>query len=186
MKILVTGNPEYGIAKSLNEVLTIDHTLVFLSRKTNDTDLTTDAGIDKLLHCSTDCDIFINNSCLINFSQTTVYYKLWNYWKSIKKSGLIINIGSNAEKIINQSWIYSAEKSALKKASEQGSYKSTWEQSGIKVTYISIGHVNTPFIEKRDPKFKKHTMNEIANLVKWVIEYPVNTNIHDLTICPIQ
>ncbi len=186
MKILVTGNPDYGIAKSLKEVLTTDHELVFLSRKTNDTDLTTEAGIAKLLHYSTDCDVFINNSCLTDFAQTTVYYKLWNYWKSIKKSGTIVNMGSNAEKIVNQSWMYSAEKAALKKASEQGAYKSAWERSGIKVTYISVGHVNTPFIEKRDPGFKKHTMEEIANLVKWVIDYPFNTNINDLTICPIQ
>ena len=186
MKILITGNPDYGIANSLKEILGPDHELTFVSRTANNINLTTALGVFKLVQLSIDCDIFINNSCLTNFAQTTVYDEVWNNWKASGKSGFIINIGSSAEKIVNRSWKYSSEKAALKRASEQGAFQSAWGKSNIRVTYISMGHVSTPYVRNRDPNLKKHTMDEVANLIKWVIEYPSYTNIDELSVCPIQ
>lgn len=186
MKILITGNPNYAIGEALNTILN-SHELKFVGKRTSGIDLNDLATMDKFSIFSLDYDVFINNSRLDNFSQSILFNKVYNTWLDNKKSGQIINIGSTGDTGRDKQWLYGPEKIALRKATEQASYTSAFKQSGIKVTYLAMGWVATPLVEKYEPNVKKHSPDEIAKLIKWILDYPIDTtNINEIRIEPIQ
>jgi NADP-dependent 3-hydroxy acid dehydrogenase YdfG len=186
MKIIISGNPEYGVAQGINSVLSSEHELTFCSRK-NGYDLTKDEGRHKLVSKSLETDVFINNSALWRFNQTVLAEVIWQAWTDAGKSGHIINMGSTADRLNRGgNWTYPVEKGALRHHSLDQAL-ATLGGSNIKVTYIAYGFVNTPSVERKHPDKLKHTSEEIARLVKWVLDYPIpTTNIMELIVDPIQ
>jgi short-subunit dehydrogenase len=186
MKILVTGNPNYGIAQSINENF-YGHELAFYSRNYNDFDLNNPEKIAELAEVSTQYDVFINNARLGAYNQVKLYEEVYRIWTLVKKQGLIINLGSTADIARDANYTYASEKAALKKASEGGSFANNFKNSGIKVTYISFGWVATPVLKRELPNVKKHSPNEIALLLKWIVEYPMPSScINEIRLEPIQ
>lgn len=186
MKILITGNPEYGVASGLKSVLGIEHTVDFVSPKYNNIDLNKIEDFKKVVNDSINYDVFINNARLSNYNQVQLFDSIHKKWIADKKHGQIINIGSVADQVRDRTWIYGSEKAALKQASAGAGFASVFKNTGIKVTYLAFGWVSTPMIEASEPNVKKHSVEEIASLIKWILDYPANTNIIEIRMEPIQ
>lgn len=188
MKILVTGYSGYGVAKAIFDVFNDSHELKFFSKKENNVDLNDPNEINKFCQISLDYDIVINNARLKNYHQAILFEKVYFTWLTNKKiGGHIINIGSSVDIARDRVLQYGAEKAALKKISEQAATASVFKNSNIKVTYISFGWVSTPIVVRDLPNVKKHSSEEIANIIKFVINYPyATTNISEIRIEPIQ
>ena len=186
MKILVTGNPNYGIAQSINKNF-YGHELAFYSRNYNDFDLNNPEKISELATCSLQYNVFINNTRLSKYNQVKLYEEVYRKWIIEKKQGHIINIGSTADSSRDTNYTYASEKAALKKASECGSFANNFKNTGIKVTYVSFGWVATPILNRDLPNVKKHSPEEIALLLKWIVEYPISSSlINEIRLEPIQ
>lgn len=186
MKIIITGNPNYGIAEAISKKF-VDHDTVFYSRSYNSFDLTNQEKIAEFAEHSIDYDVFINNARLAKYNQVKLYEEVYRKWVLEKKSGLIINIGSTADNARDANYTYSYEKAALKKASECGSFANNFKNTGVKVTYVSFGWVSTPVLNRDLPGVKKHTPDEIATVLKWIVEYPISTScINEIRLEPVQ
>lgn len=189
MKILSTGNPNYGVAAAIKKIFNnTEHTVDFVSRNSSIAmDLCDPEQMKKFSQLSLDYDAVINNVRLKNFSQTLLLDKITGTWTTFSKKGHIINLGSSSDSVRNFHLLYSTEKASLKKYSDNHSFNCTFKQSGIKVTYLSFGWVTNPLSNHSFVKEKKHDAIEIAGLIKWILEYPVlNTNINEIRIEPIQ
>ena len=68
LKVLMTGNPTYGLA----EKFSIVHTQTDFASRSNDYDLCTKQGRVKLAQSSLHYDVFINSSALHQFNQSLV------------------------------------------------------------------------------------------------------------------
>lgn len=186
MKILITGNPNYGIASSIKAKFA-NHELTFYSKNYNDFNLNSADKIAEFATLSLQYDVFINNVRLSQYNQVKLYDAVYNKWLTAKKQGLIINVGSTADTARDANYSYASEKAALKKASESGSFACNFKKTGIKVTYISFGWVATPVLNRDLPNVKKHTSDEIASLMQWIVEYPVASScINEVRLEPIQ
>lgn len=186
MKILVTGNPNYGIAEAINKNFN-GHELVFYSRNYNNFDLNNPQKITELAILSLQYDVVINNVRLTNYNQVKLYETIYHKWILVKKHGQIINLGSTVDISRDANYTYASEKAALKKASETGSYANNFKHAGIKVTYVSFGWVSTPVLVKDLPDVKKHSSDEIALLLKWIVEYPfISSCINEIRLEPVQ
>lgn len=186
MKILVTGNPEYGVASGLKAMLGVEHDVSFVSPKYNNIDLNKTEDFKKVVNDSVNYDVVINNVRLSDYNQVKLFDGIYKKWTTNKKRGQIINIGSLADQTRDRTWMYGAEKAALKQASAAGGFANIFKGSGIKVTYLAFGWVSTPAIEASEPNVKKHSVEEIARLIKWILDYPDNTNIIEIRMEPIQ
>ena len=184
MKILVTGNPTYGIAEAISRILSVEHQLDFVSKTYNNIDLNDQLQLSNFVINSHNYDIVINNARLHSFNQVKLLQQVWQSWAKSSKEGLIINVGSSADQGRDLAdGIYGAEKSALKRLSELYAFRSTFKKSNIKVTYLSFGWADTPLLNRVLPNVKKHSADEIANIIKWVIDYPVTTsNINEIRV----
>lgn len=186
MKLIITGNPNYGIAEAINKNFH-GHELAFYSKNYNDFDLNNTEKISEFANRSLQYDVFINNARLSSYNQVRLYDEVYRKWAFEKKQGLIINIGSTADTAKDANYAYASEKAALKKASEGGSYANNFKNTGIKVTYVSFGWVSTPILNRDLPKVKKHTPDEIALLLKWIVEYPyISSCLNEIRMEPIQ
>ena len=106
LKVLMTGNPTYGLA----EKFSIVHTQTDFASRTNNYDLCTKQGRVKLAQSSLNCDVFINSSALYQFNQSLVLETVWKKWKEQNKKGHIINIGSTVDRSTKGAeWIYPQE-----------------------------------------------------------------------------
>jgi short-subunit dehydrogenase len=186
MKIIVSGNPNYGIAQSINDLF-LSHELEFNSKNYNNFDLTDSNKIAEFAIKSLQYDIFINNARLGQYNQVRLYESVYHKWLSTKKQGSIINIGSTADSARDANYSYSSEKAALRQASITGSFACNFKNSGIKVTYVSMGWVNTPVLNTDLPGVKKHSSREIAEMLKWIVDYPYSTTcINEIRLEPVQ
>jgi len=185
-RILISGNKGHGVASGIDQIMSSDYHLEFCSRK-NGFDLTSESGRQRFVELSLGYDVFINNAALWRFNQTLLAEAVWKSWTENNKTGHIINLGSTADRqIYGGNWTYPAEKKALRHQSISQAMSSLGG-SGIKVTYLAYGYVSTPNIEKKHPTKKKHEPVEIARLIKWIIEYPVdNSNLIEIVLDPIQ
>ena len=182
-KVLMTGNPTYGLAEKFNIVCP---TTDFASRD-NGYDLCEKKGRDKLAVESLKYDVFINSSALYQFNQSLVLETVWKKWKEHNKQGHIINIGSTVDRSTKGAeWIYPQEKKALKSMSHQFAMLGIWGQSGIRVSYISFGSLETKKVSKKHPDRKLMNVIQAAEYIQWVIDAPINININELHMDPIQ
>ena len=181
--ILMTGNTEYGLAQKFSIVCPQTK---FVSRE-NEYDLCSKEGQSKLAVESLKYDVFINSSALYRFNQSLLLEAVWKKWKEHNKQGHIINIGSTVDRSTKGAeWIYPQEKKALKSMSHQFAMLGIWGQSGIRVSYISFGSLETKKVLEKHPDRKLMNVTQAAEYIQWVIDAPINININELHMDPIQ
>ena len=180
MNILISGNPSYGLAASLKNYYP-DAT--FISR-TNGYDLTSREGIVKLEELITQFDVFINCSALWKFNQTIVLDAVYKNCILKKHNMQIICIGSTTDRVKKaMSWLYNAEKKALRDYCNSLSMLGVW-QGGPRVSLISFGSLSN--VQYKHPERKCLEISRAASYVKWLIEQPADININEISIEPLQ
>jgi len=180
MKIMLTGNKNWGLAKELYK--SFEHVSCF-SRSTG-VHLTTEVDQEFLAKKTLSCDVFINCSKLNNFNQTLLLKKVWDTWNENNKKGIIINIGSTVDTgLKGGSRIYNVEKVALRNLSRKLSLD-TSSGNGIKVSYISLGYLDTKGVSFQDKV--KIKLNEVSDIIQWVLNTPSTININEISIDAIQ
>ena len=175
MNVLVSGNPRYGLAESLNKVFTA----TFVSRSTCGVDLCFDEGMDEFVKLSHSYSHIIVNSYtekMNNYSQVRLLHKLYVSWVERQKKGHIICIGSMLDHCVGQEqrWLkylsYGTEKLALKNLSETISRNRESFSPGVECTYVALGHMHTPYTDRLHPNEEKLNTLYVANVIKWIIE----------------
>ena len=183
MKVLVTGSRQRGLAKSIHRCLNEEYDVDCVSRDTYG-DLNTPDIRDMLKGKSLSCDVFINCSKLSAFNQTLLLKDIWDCWVENKKQGHIINIGSTVDTgLKGGSRLYTVEKVALRNLSRKLSLDAS-SGNGIKVTYITLGYLDTEGVSFADKV--KIELHHVVDAIEWVIEAPDYLNINEISIDPIQ
>lgn len=188
-KIIVSGNKNYGLAKSIYEAYP---KAKFLSRSNGDLDLTKDEDMEKFIQESINYDVYISCSYLPEFKQLILLAKLWAKWNSIKKKGQLIVLGSTAD-WVSQARIYCAEKKALRDfccrfgRNGSGGGPNLYPGNGIRITYLAPGMIDLPKQrEKKGLDLAKLDPNYIVSVINWLIQQPENINIYELVMDPVQ
>lgn len=182
MKILITGSHDWGLAGALGKYLQ-QHEIEFASRSKG-CDLITEMGRDILSDKSMFCDVFINCSKLDNFHQTLVLKRVWDRWRTNRKKGHIINIGSTVDTgLKGGSRLYTTEKVALRNFSRKLTYDSM-SGNGIQVTYLSLGYLDIDGVSFKDKV--KIKLDYVVSVIEWIITKPDYININEISIDPIQ
>lgn len=172
MKILTTGNPNYGLASAINRTS--------YASRSNGYDLSTDEGMDKFCHVATHYDVIILNCYtekMNNYSQVRLLHKLYMLFEATKQNVHIISIGSISDHINKeQPWLkyisYGSEKLALKQLCETINHNRDSVTPNIKCTYISLGHMHTPLVDSYHPDEVKLDTKYVAEVIDWIINAP--------------
>ena len=185
MKILMTGNPAEGLAKSFSA---LKPETVFLSRRSGlCLDLTKFENQIALAELSLSFDVFVNSSYISHFIQMEICRKVWTLWKDKKKRGTIINIGSSARDLIRpDNRFYPTSKRALEDYSRQLHLYSNWGNSKIRVGCINFGGIATDATLGKWPHFSHLSPEFCAETLLWALHLPQNCNLDLLQITPIQ
>tara|TARA_B100000809_G_scaffold234563_1_gene252062 strand:- start:113 stop:667 length:555 start_codon:yes stop_codon:yes gene_type:complete len=178
MKIIIAGNPEYGLSKS---VCKLHSDATFISRSHGNMDLTIPSRQREFAKLSLEYNIFISISCLWRFAQTELVQEVAKNWIE-RKHGYIIAIGSSADTPIKGSaWMYPVEKKALRAYCRQLSQVSAGDNDcKLKVTYLSPGNLHTPKQDEKLPGYPKLDCDYVASIIKWLIDQPTDVNISEL------
>ena len=184
MKMLITGNPKYGLAEACAKHIENSD---FASRA-NGYDLCTDEGKDKLAELSLQYDVFVNSAALYQFHQTMLLYRVFKEWKKQDKQGLIINIGSTIDWSQRaREWDYSIQKKALRDASLELAMMTTWDNTkNFRVSYISYGSLQTKNVHEKHPTRTLMPLQQAVDVIKWVAHSPSTVNVNQVSIDPIQ
>ncbi len=187
-KIIVSGNQKFGLAEKIKEIYP---TAAFHSRSSNGADLKNIESHIKFARESLNYDVYINCSSLSRFRQTLLLEEVYKAWSEAGHSGHIIVLGSTADTPVKGTpWIYPIEKKALRAYCRNLSMASLGghgsRPSGIRMTYISPGYIDTPKMREKLPEVKKLDPAYIAGVIKWVIDQPEHINISELCMDPIQ
>jgi NADP-dependent 3-hydroxy acid dehydrogenase YdfG len=180
MKILITGNPSYGLAAGLSKLYP-DAT--FISRS-NGYDLTSKNGHTKLEEIITEYDVFVNSSALWKFNQTLILESVYKKCLDAKHNIRIICIGSTTDRVKKAtSWIYNAEKKALRDYANSLSLSGVW-QGGPRVSLVSLGSLSN--VQAKHPDRICLEISRAAEYIKWVIDQPLDICINEISIDPLQ
>lgn len=180
MKILITGNPNIGLARSLYKLYP-DAT--FVSRS-NGFDLTTSEGQKKLVNLVNEYNIIINSSALFKFNQSVLLDQIYKRCIELQIRPYIINIGSTTDRVKNgKAWLYNAEKKALRDYSNTLGINGVWS-TGPKITYVSFGTLSNN--QNKHPDRKCLDIDNAANFIKWLIDQPVDLCINEISVDPLQ
>ncbi len=180
MRILITGNSEKGLAAALAKVYP-DAT--FASR-VNGYDLTTKDGYKKLVDQITEFDVFVNSSALWKFNQTLILDAVYKKCVDAKHDIHIVNIGSTTDRVMKAtSWMYNAEKKALRDYCNSLSLTHVWE-GGPKVSLISLGSLSN--VQAKHPARICLDIDRAATYIKWIIDQPTDICINEISLDPIQ
>lgn len=183
MKILIAGNPEFGLAQALSNELK-DHELTFVSRTTRSLDLTKAENQAKFADMSVDFDIVILCSALWKFNQTLLLEATYKKLKALKKRTKIICIGSTTDRVKKATeWLYNAEKKALRDYCNSLGITGVWG-SGPLVTLISFGSLSN--VQDKHPDRTCMPLNEAAEYVHWLLTQPAHLHVNEISIDPIQ
>jgi hypothetical protein len=180
MKILITGNPNAGLAHSLS-ILYPEAT--FISRNTG-YDLTTIKGQEACADLVLDYDVFINNSALWKFNQTVLLDTVYKKCVEKKHRPHIICLGSTTDRVKNgKIWLYNAEKKALRDYCNTLGLNGAWGE-GPKITLISFGSLSN--VQHKYPERKCLDIDTAARYIKWIVDQPNNLCINEISIDPLQ
>lgn len=183
MKILISGNPAYGLAEALNTELT-GHELTFVSRTTHKLDLTKAENQQVFADMSVDYDVVIINSALWKFNQTLLLEAVYKKLKVENKQTLIICIGSTTDRVMKATdWLYNAEKKALRDYANSLGMTGVWA-TNPKVTLISFGTLSNN--QTKHPDRKTMPTKQAADYIKWIISQPAGVHINELSVDPLQ
>ena len=181
-KIMITGNPQTGLAKGLAGVFPRAD---FVSRASG-CDLDYRDNMQSVAQKAVEYDVFINNSALWNFKQTLLLELVWKAAETAGKSLHIVCVGSTTDRATKGSdWIYQQEKKALRSYCNQLSLQSVWKQRSVpRVSLISFGTLENN--EDKHPGRKCLSIVDAASYVKWIVEAPANVNINEISIDQLQ
>jgi hypothetical protein len=181
MKILISGNREFGLAKSL---YTLYPQAEFASRS-NGYDLCSHDGLQDFAELATHADVVVINAALWRFQQTVV---LDAVYKACTASGArphIITVGSTTDRVKKGgAWLYNAEKKALRDYSNTLGINGVWSKDLPKVSYISFGTLSNN--QHKHPDRNCLDIDQAADYVKWLIDQPKHVNINEISIDPMQ
>jgi len=182
MKILITGNPEFGLAKSLYKIYP---EAMFVSRH-NDHDITKKKIREHIAMVSLEYDVFINNSALHAFNQTLLLEEIYNAAAKIGHQLHIINVGSTTDKVNgSRVWMYNTEKKTLRDMNNTMGLVSNWQKSsGPKVSYISFGTLSNNQHKHQDRQCID--IDEAASYIKWIVDQPSYLSINEISIDKMQ
>lgn len=172
MKIITTGNPNYGLAAAIKGSS--------YASRSNGYDLSTDEGMNKFCHIAAKHDVIIINCYtdkMNNYSQVRLLHKQYELIQKSTSIKHIICIGSIADHINKeQPWIkyisYGAEKLALQRLCQTINHNREAISPNIKCTYISLGHMHTPLVDRYHPKELKLDTKYVAEVIDWIIKAP--------------
>lgn len=183
MKILISGNPAFGLAEALNLEL-IDYELTFVSRTTHDLDLTKAENQQVFADMSVDYDAVIINSALWKFNQVLLLEAVYKKLKLAGKQTLIICIGSTTDRVMKATdWLYNAEKKALRDYCNSLGMTGVWAKNP-RVTLISFGSLSN--VQAKHPDRKTIPIQGAANYIKWILEQPAEFHINEISVDPLQ
>jgi short-subunit dehydrogenase len=183
MKILISGNPAYGLAEAINSQLS-EHELTFVSRTTHKLDLTKGDHQQAFADMSVDYDVVILNSALWKFNQTILLEAVYKKLKAEGRQTLIICIGSTTDRVMKATdWLYNAEKKALRDYSNSLALTGVWAENP-RVTLISFGTLSN--VQHKHPDRKTMPTKQAADYIKWIISQPAGVHINELSIDPLQ
>ena len=181
MKIIATGNPEFGVAKAIAERFP---ETTFVNRTDWGYDLCQDSYKKKLAEKALNYDVFINCSALWQYHQSMlldVVYK--NALKNLKRLH-IVSLGSTTDRATKGSdWHYQQEKKALRSTSNALGLKSIWA-GGPKVSYVTFGTLENN--AHKHPGRTVMKLNEAVDMIEYVINMPYHLNVNELSIDPMQ
>lgn len=185
-KYIITGNPDYGLARSLAQ----EFDARFCSRS-NGYDFMRDDSRADFANESLDYNVFINCAALWRFQQTLLLEDVFKKWREHEHHGQIICLGSTADIHVKASdWMYPIEKKALRSYCRNLSIGSLgghgYKPSGIRVTYISPGYLDTPRMNEKSPDVHKIDTKYLAKVICWVLDQPDDINVSELALDPIQ
>jgi short-subunit dehydrogenase len=178
--MIVTGNREHGLAKSLSILYPEAE---FCSRK-NNFDLCKKDDQIKFAEKCLEHDIIIICSALWKFNQTVLLDAVYKKCIENKHTPHIICIGSTTDRVKNgKAWLYNAEKKALRDYCNTLAISGVWS-STPKVSYISFGTLTNN--QEKHPDRKCLSIDEAAEYIKWLINQPKYVNINEISIDPMQ
>ena len=181
MKILVSGNPNEGLAKGINQCIP---GCDFRSR-INGFDLCDRDCRMKFAHESLNYDAVLLVSALWQFNQTLLLGDVFSLWIKNNKTGKIIVLGSSIDKATKATeWMYPIEKKALREYCKSLGFMV--HTTGIHVTYLSFGYLDTEKMAIKHPDKKKISVYQAAEYIKWVLDQPKNILVTDMNIDPVQ
>lgn len=148
-------------------------------------------------------DVYVNNAGLmLNAAVTEGQLEKWEQMVDVnikgvlyglhqvipnmiaQKQGHIINISSvSGQEVTKISTVYSATKFAVR-AISMGLEKEL-AHTGVKVTNISPGMVDTRLLDEYKLKRKPLDANDIANAIYYAISQPEHVNMNEITIRPV-
>lgn len=172
MKILTTGNPKYGLASAIKSTS--------YASRSNGYDLSNDEGMTKFCHTALNYDVVILNCYtekMNNYSQVRLLHELYLLCTEQNKKIHIICIGSISDHINKeQPWLkyisYGAEKLALKQLCQTINHNRENITPFVKCTYISLGHMHTPLVDRYHPEESKLNTQYVAEVIEWIIDAP--------------
>lgn len=185
MKISMTGHTK-GIGSQIYYALENDYSVIGFSR-TNGYNIMKPSTCKRILEESKDCDIFINNA-YVPESQNRLLHMFYKEWENQPKH--IINIGATSpdyplyfgQNGFDEWMPYVSDKARLDYQSQNLS--SRWKRGMCRVTNIRPHFVNTSAIDEHNRDSDKIlTPQDVAYMVKWVIEQPVSIQIRRLDFC---
>lgn len=178
--MIITGNREFGLAKALYHIYP---DAIFVSRASG-FDLTNKSVQTLVANKATEHEIIINCAALYGFNQTVLLHTIYKSLQSSKNYHHIINIGSTTDRVKKGgSWLYNAEKKALRDYSNTLGINGVWS-GGPKITYISFGTLENN--QDKHPDRTTMSLSLAANYVQWVINQPKEISINEISIDPIQ
>jgi len=183
MKILISGNPFFGLAEAIKHELDA-HELTFVSRTTTGLDLTRAENQQAFAEMALDKDVIIINSALWKFNQVLLLEAVYKRLKAADKQPLIICIGSTTDRVMKATdWLYNAEKKALRDYANSLSLTGVWAKNP-RVTLISFGSLSN--VQEKHPDRKTIPIQGAASYIKWILEQPAEFHINEISVDPLQ
>jgi hypothetical protein len=187
-KIIIAGNPNYGLAKNLQKKYP---NATFYSRSHGNLNLSKEEDRNIFGKESLKYEVCILCSYIPYFKQTLLVGRIWKEWTENKKPGNIIVLGSTAD-TSKGARFYCIEKRALKDFCRNygdgasGGGPNLVPGNGVKITYIAPGVLDLPKQQEKYPiELGKLDPDYLAGVIDWVINQPDNVVIHDLSIDPV-
>ena len=178
--MIISGNPEKGLAKSLYKLYP---DAIFCSRSMG-IDLCSSEGQRAFVNMAVHHDRIIINSALWRFHQTVLLDVVYKALVSANKDAHIVCIGSTTDKTSKgTSWLYNAEKKALRDYCNSLGLIGVWH-SGPKISYISFGTLSNN--QHKHPDRKCLDIDQAAQYIKWLLDQPKYVTINEISIDPIQ
>ncbi len=179
-KVLISGNPKEGLAYSLAKVFPQGE---FVSRH-NDFELTQKKCQLQLAEKCLNYDVFVNNSALWKFQQTVLLDAIYKKCAERSHNIHIVCVGSTTDRVKKGgAWLYNAEKKALRDYCNTLAINGVWSK-GPKISLISFGTLTNN--QEKHPDRKCLDIDKAAQYIKWLVDQPLDININEISIDPMQ